>query len=59
MSKNENEVRLNVKMDKALLQALKRAAFKRGLTVSALTRLLLIDYLEQKKNEQQIITNQG
>lgn len=47
----ENETRLNIKLTEDLLLRVKQAARKKGLTVSALTRLLLIDYVESIENE--------
>ena len=47
----ENETRLNIKLTEDLLVRVKQAARKKGLTVSALTRLLLIDYVESIENE--------
>lgn len=47
----ENETRLNIKLTEDLLIRVKQVARKKGLTVSALTRLLLIDYVESIENE--------
>lgn len=47
----ENETRLNIKLTEDLLIRVKQAARKKGLTVSALTRLLLVDYVESIENE--------
>lgn len=47
----ENETRLNIKLTEDLLIRVKQVARKKGLTVSALTRLLIIDYVESIENE--------
>ena len=47
----EKETRLNIKLTEDLLIKVKQAAKRKGLTVSALTRLLLIDYVESIENE--------
>lgn len=47
----ENEVRLNIKLTADLLTRVKAVAKERQLTVSSLTRLLLIDYVENFENE--------
>ena len=47
----ENEVRLNIKLTADLLTRIKAAAKEKQLTVSSLTRLLLIDYVENFENE--------
>ena len=49
----ENEVRLNIKITADLLQRVKVAAREKQLTVSSLTRLLLINYVENFENERQ------
>lgn len=53
----ENETRLNIKLPETLLNRVKQVAKKRGLTVSALTRLLLIDYVESIENGQKNSTS--
>jgi uncharacterized protein YwgA len=47
----ENEVRLNIKITADLLERVKAAAKEKQLTVSSLTRLLLINYVENFENE--------
>ena len=47
----ENEVRLNIKLTANLLARVKTAAKEKQLTVSALTRLLLVNYVERIENE--------
>ena len=47
----ENEVRLNIKITADLLDKVKVAAKEKQLTVSSLTRLLLINYVENFENE--------
>ena len=47
----ENEVRLNIKITADLLNRVKAAAKEKQLTVSALTRLLLVNYVERIENE--------
>lgn len=47
----ENEVRLNIKLTADLLERIKTAAKAKQLTVSSLTRLLLINYVETFENE--------
>ena len=42
----ENEVRLNIKLTADLLDRIKVVAKEKQLTVSSLTRLLLINYVE-------------
>lgn len=49
----ENEVRLNIKITADLLERIKRVAKEKQLTVSSLTRLLLINYVERIENERQ------
>lgn len=49
----ENEVRLNIKLTADLLARIKAAAKAKQLTVSSLTRLLLIDYVETFENERE------
>ena len=49
----ENEVRLNIKINAELLERIKLAAKAKQLTVSSLTRLLLINYVETFENERQ------
>jgi hypothetical protein len=51
----ENEVRLNIKLTADLLERIKVAAKAKQLTVSSLTRLLLINYVENFENEREII----
>lgn len=47
----ENEVRLNIKITADLLERVKTTAKEKQLTVSSLTRLLLINYVENFENE--------
>ena len=49
----ENEVRLNIKITADLLERIKKVAKEKQLTVSSLTRLLLINYVERIENERQ------
>ena len=49
----ENEVRLNIKLTADLLDRVKVAAKSKQLTVSSLTRLLLINYVENFERERQ------
>ena len=51
----ENEVRLNIKITADMLNRVKAVAKEKQLTVSALTRLLLINYVERIENERQIV----
>lgn len=46
-----NEVRLNIKITADLLNRIKAVAKEKQLTVSSLTRLLLINYVERIENE--------
>lgn len=46
----ENEVRLNIKLTADLLERIKAVAKEKQLTVSSLTRLLLINYVENFEN---------
>ena len=46
----ENEVRLNIKLTADLLERIKVVAKAKQLTVSSLTRLLLINYVENFEN---------
>lgn len=50
----ENEVRLNIKITAELLARIKAVAKEKQLTVSSLTRLLLINYVENFEHERQI-----
>lgn len=50
----ENEVRLNIKITADLLERVKTAAKEKQLTVSSLTRLLLVNYVETFENERKI-----
>ena len=50
----QNEVRLNVKLSAELLERVKVVAEKKQLTVSALTRLLLVNYVESYENEERL-----
>ena len=52
-SKMENEVRLNIKITADMLNRVKAAAKEKQLTVSSLTRLLLINYVENFERERQ------
>jgi hypothetical protein len=52
-AKMENEVRLNIKITADMLARIKVAAKAKQLTVSSLTRLLLIDYVENFEHERQ------
>lgn len=47
----KDEVRLNVKLSSDLLERVKRVAEQKQLNVSALTRLLLVNYVEKIENE--------
>lgn len=47
----KDEVRLNVKMPNELLQQIKSLANTKNISVSAFVRLLLINYLEQTKDD--------
>lgn len=49
----ENEVRLNIKLTAELLERIKVAAKAKHLTVSSLTRLLLINYVENFESGQE------
>ena len=49
----ENEVRLNIKLTAELLERIKVAAKAKHLTVSSLTRLLLINYVENLESGQE------
>ena len=46
----KDEVRLNVKISAELLKRIKAVAERKGLNVSALTRLLLVNYVENCEN---------
>ena len=46
----KDEVRLNVKISAELLKRIKVVAERKGLNVSALTRLLLVNYVENCEN---------
>lgn len=48
----KDEVRLNVKLSADLLERVKTIAEKKGLNVSSLTRLLLVNYVETFENEE-------
>lgn len=50
----KNEVRLNVKLSAELLERVKVVAEKKHLSVSALTRLLLVNYVESYENEERL-----
>ena len=50
----KDEVRLNVKLSADLLERIKTAAEKKGLNVSSLTRLLLVNYVEKCENEERL-----
>ena len=50
----KDEVRLNVKLSTDLLERVKIAAEKKGLNVSSLTRLLLVNYVEKCENEERL-----
>ena len=50
----KDEVRLNVKLSMDLLERVKTAAEKKGLNVSSLTRLLLVNYVEKCENEERL-----
>lgn len=54
-----NEVRLNIKITADLLDKVKMAAKEKQLTVSSLTRLLLINYLESIERERQNSENKN
>lgn len=49
----ENEVRLNIKLTADFLERIKKVAKEKQLTVSSLTRLLLVNYVERTENERQ------
>ena len=49
----ENEVRLNIKITADMLNRIKAVAKEKQLIVSALTRLLLVNYVERIENERQ------
>ena len=48
----KDEVRLNVKISAELLKRIKAVAERKGLNVSSLTRLLLVNYVENCENEE-------
>ena len=48
----KDEVRLNVKISADLLKRIKVVAERKGLNVSALTRLLLVNYVEKCEDEE-------
>ena len=48
----KDEVRLNVKISADLLKRIKVVAERKGLNVSSLTRLLLVNYVENCENEE-------
>ena len=50
----KNEVRLNVKLSAELLERVKVVAERKQLNVSALTRLLLVNYVESYENEERL-----
>ena len=50
----KNEVRLNVKLSAELLERVKVVAEKKQLNVSALTRLLLVNYVENFENDERL-----
>ena len=50
----KNEVRLNVKLSAELLDRVKVVAEKKQLNVSALTRLLLVNYVENFENDERL-----
>ena len=56
-TKMENEVRLNIKLTAELLDRVKVVAKEKQLTVSSLTRLLLINYVENFERERQNTKN--
>lgn len=49
----ENEVRLNIKITADMMNRVKAVAREKQLTVSSLTRLLLINYVENFERERQ------
>ena len=49
----ENEVRLNIKITADMMNRVKAVAKEKQLTVSSLTRLLLINYVENFERERQ------
>ena len=53
-TKMENEVRLNIKITADMMNRVKAVAKEKQLTVSSLTRLLLINYVENFERERQI-----
>ena len=48
----KDEVRLNVKISADLLKRIKVVAERKGLNVSTLTRLLLVNYVEKCEDEE-------
>ena len=46
----KDDVRLELKLSKELLEAIKEAATKKQLTVSAFVRLIMLDYLKEQDN---------
>ena len=55
----KDEVRLNVKLSADLLERVKTIAEKKGLNVSSLTRLLLVNYVENFENEERFKQSKG
>lgn len=53
IKKMENEVRLNIKITADMMNRIKAVAKEKQLTVSSLTRLLLINYVENFERERQ------
>ena len=52
-TKMKNEVRLNIKITADMMNRIKAVAREKQLTVSSLTRLLLINYVENFERERQ------
>lgn len=46
----KDDARLELKLSKELLEAIKEAAAKKQLTVSAFVRLIMLDYLKEQTN---------
>ena len=55
----KNEVRLNVKLSAELLERVKVVAEKKQLNVSSLTRLLLVNYVENFENDERFKQSKG
>ena len=55
----ENEVRLNIKITADMMNRIKAVAKEKQLTVSSLTRLLLINYVEKTESERKNIESKN